>query len=278
MHSYSLLQPRIRELTAVTTADVIASFPPAELATHVRSAERLIPALIHHDILPSYVENLDRSRQDETTYALPLNRGGNAAYWLLDELRSLFKGSLGVDTDVLAQCASLALERRALLTDKTHKFWASQQSGPTRVRVKATDALDRHPALGNLLIALLSQWNTVLVETASHHSMSLVRLFRTITVSHDPALASMFREPSTQRRRQRAEELPHRGLSAWTNSPSWARDWRRDSSRVMLTADVDVAALMCSPGAGEGEFLVSPYVLDNDRIRPSLRIRAVELL
>lgn len=278
MHSYSLLQPRIRDLTAVTAADVIASFPPAELATHVRSAQRLIPALIREDILSSYVGIVDRSRQDETMYALPLNQGGNAAYWLLDELRSMFKGALGVDTDVLAQCASLAFERRALLTDNTYEFWASQQSGPAGVRAEANDALDRHPALGNLLMALLSQWNTVLVETACRYSMSQVRLFRTITVGHHPALASMFRETSTQRRRQKAEGLLHRGLSAWTDSPTWARDWRRDSSRVMLTADVDVAALMCSPGSGEGEFLVSPYVLDDDRIRPSLRIRAVELL
>lgn len=189
MHSYSLLQPRIRDLTAVTAADVIASFPPAELATHVRSAQRLIPALIREDILSSYVGIVDRSRQDETMYALPLNQGGNAAYWLLDELRSMFKGALGVDTDVLAQCASLAFERRALLTDNTYEFWASQQSGPAGVRAEANDALDRHPALGNLLMALLSQWNTVLVETACRYSMSQVRLFRTITVGHHPALA-----------------------------------------------------------------------------------------
>ncbi|MDH6285099.1 hypothetical protein [Prescottella agglutinans] len=47
----------------------------------------------------------------------------------------------------------------------------------------------------------------------------------------------------------------------------------------MLSADVDVRALMCTPGAGEGEVLVSPYAIDDhDKVLPSLQIRTVTVV
>ncbi|MFF1555870.1 hypothetical protein ACFVX3_33185, partial [Rhodococcus erythropolis] len=173
----ALLQPRIQELLAITAADVIASFPTAQLAALTRSAEQLLPQLIAYDLLSGSVGVEDHSGVNTTPYARPLARGGNAAYLLLDILRQLFKGGNGVDTAPLAQCASLAVERRHLRMDPALHLWTSPESNAVRVRRAAQRALLDHPLLENLLMTLLDQCTDLLERTATNYTMTLVRLY-----------------------------------------------------------------------------------------------------